>query len=118
VVWAADRPAAIERLRRALQEYQVGGIATTLTLFRALVDMPEFRAGELHTGFLDQLLASRRLDELHRQQDPDAEEAAIVAAACLATLTAHQRSPDPWAHGGGQGWWEEGLRLAQGRFPR
>jgi acetyl-CoA carboxylase biotin carboxylase subunit len=118
VVWAEDRPAAIQRLRRALQEYHVGGIATTLTLFRALVEMEEFLSADFHTGFLDQVLASRRLDELHGQQDPQAEEAAVVAAACLATLRANQRSGDPWHHGADQGWWDEGLRQLHGRFPR
>jgi acetyl-CoA carboxylase, biotin carboxylase subunit len=117
VVWASDRGAAIERLRRALQEYQVGGIATTLTLFRALIEMPEFRAADFHTGFLDQLLSSRRLDQLHGLQDPAAEEAAVVAAACLATLSAHQGTRDPWETGG-MGWWDEGLRQQHGRFPR
>ncbi len=65
VVHAPDRPAAVARLRRALQEYQVRGIATTLTLFRALVEMDEFVEADFHTGFLDELLASQRLAEVH-----------------------------------------------------
>jgi acetyl/propionyl-CoA carboxylase alpha subunit len=118
VVWASDRPAAVQRLRRALQEYQVGGIATTLTLFRALVEMDAFAEAEFHTAFLDELLASRRLAELHHQQDPAAEEAAVVAAACLATMHAGRLTDDPWQHGHDSGWWREGLRQQHGRFPR
>jgi len=118
VVWDASRPAAVKRLRRALQEYQVGGIATTLTLFRALVEMEAFADADFHTSFLDELLASHRLEELHGQQDPAAEEAAVVAAACLASLSAGQLTDDPWAHGDDSGWWREGLRVQHGRFPR
>ena len=59
-----------------------------------------------------------RLEELHGQQDPEAEEAAVVAAACLATLRAERLPDDPFAHGDGSGWWSEGLRLEHGRFPR
>ncbi len=85
MVWAPDRDAAVSRLHRALSEYQVSGVATTLTLFRALVGMEAFRDAEFHTGFLDELLASGGLAELHSRQDPEAEIAAVIAAACLAT---------------------------------
>jgi acetyl/propionyl-CoA carboxylase alpha subunit len=118
VVWAEDRPAAIDRLRRALQEYQVRGIATTLTLFRALVEMDNFQQANFHTGFLDELLASRQLEELHGEQDPEAEEVAVVAAACVATLKAQRLPDDPFAHGRQSGWRDEGLRAQHGRFPR
>jgi acetyl/propionyl-CoA carboxylase alpha subunit len=118
VVWAPDREEAIKRLRRALQEYRVLGIATTLSLFRALVDMEDFRQAEFHTAFLDELLASHRLEELHSQQDPEAEEAAVVAAACLATLEAGSLPEDPFAVGAPSAWWGEGMRILHGRFPR
>jgi acetyl/propionyl-CoA carboxylase alpha subunit len=118
VVTAPNRPAAVARLKRALQEYQVQGIATTLTLFRALVEMDEFAEAEFHTGFLDELLASQRLAELHGRQDPEAEEAAIVAVACLATLEAGGLTKDPYAHADDSRWWNEGVRQLHGRYPR
>jgi acetyl-CoA carboxylase biotin carboxylase subunit len=118
VVTAADRPAAVARLRRALQEYQIRGIATTLTLFRALAEMAEFLSADFHTGFLDELLSSQRLAELHGEQDPEAEATAVVAAACLATLEAGALSSDPFSHGDGSNWWQEGMRQQHGRFSR
>jgi len=118
VVWGTDRESAIARLRRALQEYHVGGIATTLSLFRVLVEMDAFLRADYHTAFLDELLEGRRLEELHRQQDPEAEEAAVVAAACLATLAA-QNLPDAVRPSGKPSlWWQEGLRVQHGRLPR
>ncbi|RLE24087.1 MAG: acetyl-CoA carboxylase biotin carboxylase subunit [Acidobacteria bacterium] len=118
VVWGPDRQTALLRLKRALSEYQVLGICTTLTLFRALVDMEVFQKADFHTAFLDQLLAEEGLEELHRRQDPEAEEASLIAAACLASLDAGRLGNDLFAHGECNGWWNEGLRQQHGRFPR
>ena len=52
-VWAADRPAAIDRMRRALDEYQVGGIKTNLAFHRRAMRHPAFIAGDYDTGFID-----------------------------------------------------------------
>ena len=42
IVHAEDRPAALERLRRALDEAEVGGIQTTIPFHRAMLDEPGF----------------------------------------------------------------------------
>jgi len=52
-VWARDRAAAIERMKRALCEYQVVGIQTNLAFHRLVMDHPAFRGGEYNTGFID-----------------------------------------------------------------
>jgi acetyl-CoA carboxylase biotin carboxylase subunit len=59
VAWAEDRPAAIARMRRALSEYAVGGIKTTVPFFEWLVKQPDFLAGRFHTTYLDDLLRER-----------------------------------------------------------
>jgi len=51
-VWGRTRGEAIERLRRALDEYEVAGITTTLPFFRKVVRDEEFIAGRLDTGFI------------------------------------------------------------------
>lgn len=55
--WGRTREEAIDRLRRALDEYQVEGIKTTLPFFRAVVRDPEFIAGRLDTGFISRFQA-------------------------------------------------------------
>ncbi len=50
--WGRTRPEAIERMRRALAEYTVGGIKTTLPFFREVMRDAEFVAGRLDTGFI------------------------------------------------------------------
>jgi acetyl/propionyl-CoA carboxylase alpha subunit len=53
MVHATDRPAAVARLRRALDELEVAGIQTTLPFHRFVVRSPSFIAGDVSTGFVD-----------------------------------------------------------------
>ena len=50
--WAPTRAETIDRLRGALREATISGIATTLGFFRELIEDPRFQAGEIDTGFL------------------------------------------------------------------
>src|SRR5689334_9592004 len=59
IVHASDRATAIARMRRALDEYFVGGIQSNLPLFRRILEHPEFVAARIDTGFLDRLLAAK-----------------------------------------------------------
>src|SRR5256884_5594061 len=54
--YGTDRPQAISRLARALNEYFVGGIKTNLPLLRRILSQPDFQAGKEDTGYLDRLL--------------------------------------------------------------
>jgi acetyl-CoA carboxylase biotin carboxylase subunit len=60
VAWAASRDEAIARMTRALREYQVLGIRTTIPFFLWLMNQPDYRAGRYDTTYLDRLLAERR----------------------------------------------------------
>jgi acetyl-CoA carboxylase biotin carboxylase subunit len=53
IAWGASRPEAIERMRRALDEYVVEGIPTTIGFHRRVMDEPDFVAGRLHTRFVE-----------------------------------------------------------------
>jgi acetyl-CoA/propionyl-CoA carboxylase biotin carboxyl carrier protein len=53
VVWAHDRPAAIQRMLRALRELEVGGIRTTIPAHQALVSHPDFAAGDHSTKWVE-----------------------------------------------------------------
>jgi len=52
IVHADDRPAALSRLRRCLDEIVVEGIATNVALHRRILDHPAFAKGDFDTGFL------------------------------------------------------------------
>jgi len=60
VVHGATRPEAIARLRRSLAEMVVDGISTTLPLHRAIVEDPEFRAGDYTIHWLERFVARRQ----------------------------------------------------------
>jgi acetyl-CoA carboxylase, biotin carboxylase subunit len=60
IVWAEDRPAAIERMLRALDEYTVVGVRTTIPALARIVGHPDFRAGRLSTAFLERVLPDLR----------------------------------------------------------
>ena len=79
VAWAEDRPAALARMRRALDEYVVAGIRTTVPFFAWLLDQPAFVDGQVHTTFLDESLALRQ-GRPFVEPTPDLEEVAVMAA--------------------------------------
>ena len=56
IVWGRDREEAIARTLRALDEYRMDGIATTIPFFKQILLMEEFRRGELDTGLVDRFL--------------------------------------------------------------
>jgi len=79
---AGSRGEAIDRMLRALQEYRVDGIQTTIPFFTFLMKHPDFRAANFDTGFIDRILPE--LDLEHRPADDATRDAALVAAAILA----------------------------------
>jgi acetyl-CoA carboxylase, biotin carboxylase subunit len=60
VAWAASRDDAIARMSRALAEYQVLGIRTTIPFFVWLMRQSDYRAGRYDTTWLDRLMVERR----------------------------------------------------------
>jgi acetyl-CoA carboxylase, biotin carboxylase subunit len=91
IVWAGNRPEAIARMRRAVGEYVIAGIKTTLPFFAWLLDQPEFVAGAVHTTTLDAMLQSRN-GRPFATPSPELEETAVIAAALDAMLTSSARS--------------------------
>jgi acetyl-CoA carboxylase, biotin carboxylase subunit len=63
IVHGKTRPECLMRLRRALDEFVVDGVETTLPLFRALVRDPDIIDGRYHIHWLEQFLARGGMDE-------------------------------------------------------
>ncbi len=81
-VWAGSREQAVERMIRALDEYQVVGIKTNLGFFRQLMGDAQFRRGDLDTALVDDFLARRPPVD----RDPELQAiAALVGQAFLHT---------------------------------
>jgi acetyl-CoA carboxylase, biotin carboxylase subunit len=85
-VWAPTREQSIDRMLRALAEYDVGGIRTNIGFFRRILEDREFRAGALHTGLIEEFFARDGGD----RPPADAEAVAMLAAALHAAGAARR----------------------------
>ncbi|MGK7932430.1 MAG: acetyl-CoA carboxylase biotin carboxylase subunit [Microcystaceae cyanobacterium] len=52
VVWAPDRPTAIQRMKRALRECAITGIPTTIEFHQKILDTSAYVAGDIYTNFI------------------------------------------------------------------
>jgi acetyl-CoA carboxylase, biotin carboxylase subunit len=80
VAWAATRGDAVARMSRALAEYEVLGIRTTIPFFLWLMRQPEFLEGRFDTTYLDALLASRAGASFGDLSEDDERRIAMAAA--------------------------------------
>jgi acetyl-CoA carboxylase biotin carboxylase subunit len=98
VAWGKDREEAVGRMRRALSEYRIYGIKTTVPFFRRLLSHPRFLAGDTTTHFIA---------DLEREAAPDGSEekrAAVLAAGLKSLLDSRRggaapaggRAASPW----------------------
>jgi len=82
--YGTDREQAISRLVRALNEYFVGGIKTNISLFRRILNDPDYRAGSVDTGYLDRLLATRLAESKGTDFKGEDRRIAAIAAGLFA----------------------------------
>lgn len=83
-VWGRTRAEAVERMRRALAEYEVGGIKTTLPFFRRIMRDAEFVGGRLDTGFIARFNERER----HASAEAVADEGETVLRDIAAVVAA------------------------------
>ena len=79
-VWGSNRLEAIDRLTRALDEYTVTGITTTLPFFREVVKDEEFVAAKLDTGFIPRFNQRQASRETKSTSAIETDLAMIAAA--------------------------------------
>jgi acetyl/propionyl-CoA carboxylase alpha subunit len=112
MVHAGDRLAAVHRLRRALDETEIGGIQTTLPFHRYVAADPSFGAADLST------------DWVAEHWDGPAEFARAAAAAMVAAgLASAEQGPATFGRpivrsADHDGWRGLGLADAIDRWPR
>lgn len=98
IVWGKDRTQAIARMRRALTEYQVIGVRTTLPFARWLMEHPRFINGELSTDFIAEEWETRKQHAVQHGQ-PEKNESKEVEempgasqlAALVGSLLMHEQ---------------------------
>jgi acetyl-CoA carboxylase biotin carboxylase subunit len=67
-VWAPSRELATERMRRALEEYVIGGIRTNRAFFGEILEDPEWQAGRLSTAFLEDFFKRRATNPANQEK--------------------------------------------------
>ncbi len=83
ITWGETRPEALLRMQRALQEYRIVGIKTTIPFYQRILNSVRFMIGHLDTAFLE-------------QTSPPVEESQaghLEAAAIAAAYLFHRRRP-------------------------
>jgi acetyl-CoA carboxylase, biotin carboxylase subunit len=88
IVWGEDRLDAVRRMSRALAEFGVGGVQTTIPFHRAVMAHPDFLAGRLSTAFVERAFGGGH--ELATPSPARARAAAVAVA-----LRARARVPEP-----------------------
>ena len=95
VVWGDTRESAVARLRRALAEYRVVGLLTTVPFFQWLVGQPAFLEGAFDTTFLDDVLARRDARQPFVPPDSGDERDAAIAVGLAEWLRARRADGGP-----------------------
>jgi acetyl-CoA carboxylase biotin carboxylase subunit len=114
VAWGQDRREAIERLRRALSEFVVKGIKTSIPFHRRLLRHPVFREGRYDTGFIEEHMAGGKGGPENANELAEARRVAFMLAAIAAYRRDKERATRTVAHAagarGGDPWKEFGRR--------
>ena len=112
ITWGNTREEAVQRLGRALAEYRVVGLKTTVPFFQWLVNQPDFIDSRFDTTWLDRVLTERRGQPFVAPSAAD-EQDAVIAAALAAWFRAHGAAAGSPVDGRGAWRWAarmDGLR--------
>jgi len=71
IVYDQTRAAAIERMIRAIEEFQITGVENTLGFCKFAMKHPAFRNGNFHTGFIDKHFEPEKLEDDFSQVEND-----------------------------------------------
>jgi acetyl/propionyl-CoA carboxylase alpha subunit len=97
IVKAKSRPAAVQRLRRALQDFKIVGVQTNVPMHLQIVEHPAFVAGEYDTNFMRRLdFAEPDLDEETRRDLAVAVAVAFAARSDLSRPSVPDRVTSGW----------------------
>lgn len=81
-VWDTDRNGAIRRMRRALEDYVIAGVKTTIPFCRFVMESDDFKLGDYSTHFVENQWPSGKRT-LAEENDKDLQDALILASVAL-----------------------------------
>jgi acetyl-CoA carboxylase biotin carboxylase subunit len=83
IVWAEDRPRAIERTKRALWEFQIGGVCNNIPFHTVVMNNPQWQSGVYDTNFIPRYdILNKVIDQVKemKAQSSTPKTAAALAA--------------------------------------
>ena len=107
VVHAPDRASAIDRCIRAIDEYEVAGVYTTLDFGRFAIDHEAFRSGQFDTHFVDAHFTPESLDRNSALTD---EELASLAVGLIGKTSTSPAPPSQQTGSGTSPWRDRAKR--------
>ncbi len=96
VAWAPTRLEAIDRLDRALAEYEVAGVRTTIPFCRLVMQSDAFRSGNFDTGFVDTHFDAADLAPTETQTRDAALAAGLLALDAPSATPSAAGAPSRW----------------------
>jgi len=96
IIWAEDRPRAIERAKRALWEFQIGGVRHNIPFHQVVMNHPQWIKGDYNTSFIPQYKILDKVveyvKELKSQSSTPKTAAAMAAVQAVITAMNEQSS--------------------------
>jgi acetyl-CoA carboxylase biotin carboxylase subunit len=78
IVWGEDRDSALQRMHRALKEYKIAGVKTSIALLEKIIAHPDFVSGNYNTHFIE-----KNHDDLFQKEELEKEEALALLTALI-----------------------------------
>lgn len=105
VVWDWDREKAIQKMRRALQEYEISGVETTIPFCEFVMEHDAFQSGNFDTHFVQNYYTNRQKPHICDEKN----EAAAVLAAFINNIQRNKVSVENAVENlnSGNGGWEK-----------
>jgi len=98
IIWAEDRPRAIERTKRALWEFQIGGVRHNIPFHQVVMNNQQFISGEYTTSFIPRYKILDQVVEYVKEtkaQSSTPRTAAAMAAVQAVIMAANNSKNSP-----------------------
>lgn len=86
ICWDKDRENAINRMRRALNEYFITGLTTNIFFLEYIINSNDFRQGYYDINYIDNLIKDNHFNKYRKQTDNDFIEAATIFAGLMKSM--------------------------------
>jgi acetyl-CoA carboxylase biotin carboxylase subunit len=98
IAWDEDRSHALQRLRRALGEFEIGGVSTDIEFLLQILESPSFVDGRADTTYLDSF-------QLLEPDGQDADERDLALVAAMVAHQARRKAESGVSHNGNSSHW-------------